>query len=78
MDTETLQRLRCIALVELGYNPFSDSTRMRPSEKTKLVDLIYSKFESMSADEIISEFNVLVHEKVFYNGADLEKYKVTA
>jgi hypothetical protein len=78
MDTETLQRLRCIALVELGYSAFADSTRMRPSEKTKLVDLIYSKFESMSADEIIAEFNVFVHEKVFYNGADLEKYKVCA
>ena len=54
MDTETLQRLRCIALVELGYNPFADSSRMRPSEKTKLVDLIYSKFESMTPDEIIA------------------------
>ena len=78
MERETLQRLRCIALSELGHGPFSDTRRMQPKDKEALLDLIRAKHAALSAEEIVAQFNVLVNEKVLYPGADLGRYSVMA
>ncbi len=78
MERETLQRLRCIALAELGHGPFSDTRRMQPREKEALLDLIRAKHAALSEEEIIVAFNTVVNEKILYPGADLGRYSVMA
>ena len=78
MEKETLQRLRCLALAELGHGPFMDTRRMLPTDKAVLVDLIRAKHAALSPEEIIVAFNTLVNEKVLYAGADLGRYSVMA
>ena len=76
MEIETLQRLRVLALSEMGLAPFMDTSRMVPSEKAKLVNLIQTKHDIMKREEIIADFNTLVTKKIIYPGAPLEKYKI--
>jgi len=78
MDTEMLQILRCIGLKEMGMGPFTDSRRMKPSEKSRLVALIKSKIETQTSEEIIADFNILVSENIFYNGAPTHQYPVSS
>ena len=78
MEIETLQRLRVLALHELGYKPFMDTSRMSFSDKSKLCKLIQSKHDSMNSDEIIAEFNSLVTDKILHPGASLENLPVLA
>ena len=76
MERETLQRLRIIALTEMGHSPWLDTSRFQKSEKSKLINLIQSKHATMSADEILQEFNTLVVEKILVPGDSIEKLPV--
>jgi len=78
MEIETLQRLRMLALNELGYKPFMDTRRMAPSDKSKLCRLNQTKHDSMTQYEIINDFNCLVTEKILYAGAALENLPVSS
>ena len=74
MDSETLSRLKIISLMEMRHSPWTDTSRLQRGEKTKLIDLIKLKYTTLTADEITAEFNEIVHEKLFYNGAPVDQY----
>ena len=76
MDSETLSRLKLISLMELHYSPWTDTSRFQKGEKTKLIDLIKLKYTTLTADEITREFDEIVHEKLFHNGAPIDTYPV--
>ena len=76
MEKETLQRLRVIALCEMGHSPWLDTSRFQRSEKTKLVTLIQTKHATMSPEEIVAEFNALVVEKILLPGEGIAKLPV--
>ena len=76
MDSETLSRLKIISLMEMRHSPWTDTSSFLKGEKSKLVALIKLKFETLTADEITAEFNELVHEKLFHNGAPIDTYPV--
>lgn len=73
---DTIQRLRYICLQNMGKDPFSDTTRLPPSERTRLFKAIQEKLDSMKPEEIEEEFNSFVHEKVLHNGADLDRFRI--
>ena len=76
MERETLQRLRIIALCEMGHSPWLDTSRFQKSEKTRLINLIQAKHATMSADDILHEFNSLIVEKILMPGDSIEKLPV--
>ena len=76
MEKETLQRLRVLALSEMGHSPWLDTSRFQKSEKTKLVNLIQTKHATMSPAEIVEAFNTLIVEKVLLPGEGIEKLLV--
>ena len=76
MERETLQRLRIIALCEMGHSPWLDTSRFQKSEKTRLISLIQAKHATMSADDILQEFNSLIVEKLLLPGDSIEKLPV--
>ena len=76
MEKETLQRLRILALSEMGHSPWLDTSRFQKSEKTKLINLIQSKYDTMTAEEIANEFNGLIVEKLLLPGETIEKLPV--
>ena len=76
MDTDTLQRLRIIALTEMGHSPWLDTSRFQKSEKTKLVNLIQSKYDTLTSEQIVEQFNILIVEKILLPGEGIEKLPV--
>ena len=76
MDTDTLQRLRIIALTEKGHSPWLDTSRFQRSEKTKLVNLIQSKYDTLTPEQIVEQFNILIVEKILLPGEGIEKLPV--
>ena len=76
MERETLQRLRIIALCEMGHSPWLDTSRFQKSEKSKLINLIQVKHATMSTDDILHEFNSLIVEKLLLPGECIEKLPV--
>ena len=76
MEKETLQRLRILALSEMGHSPWLDTSRFQKSEKSKLINLIQTKYESMSPEQIVNDFNSLVVEKILLPGETIEKLPV--
>ncbi len=61
----------------MRHSPWTDTSRFLKGEKSKLVALIQLKFDTLSADEITAEFNEIVHEKLFHNGAPIDTYPVS-
>ena len=76
MEKETLQRLRILALSEMGHSPWLDTSRFQKSEKSKLINLIQTKYESISPEQIVIDFNSLVVEKILLPGETIEKLPV--
>ena len=76
MDTDTLQRLRILALTEMGHGPWLDTSRFQKSEKTKLVNLIQSKYDTLTPEQIVEQFNILIVEKILLPGEGIEKLPV--
>ena len=76
MEFETLQRLRIICLTEMGHSPWLDTSRFQKSEKSKLCRLIQSKYDTLSSDEILKEFNILITENILLPGNPIEKLPV--
>ena len=76
MDTDTLQRLRILALTEMGHSPWLDTSRFQRSEKTKLVNLIQSKYDTLTPEQIVEQFNILIVEKILLPGEGIEKLPV--
>ena len=76
MEKETLQRLRILVLSEMGHSPWLDTSRFQKSEKSKLINLIQTKYESMSPEQIVIDFNSLVVEKILLPGESIEKLPV--
>jgi hypothetical protein len=76
MEIETLQRLRIIALSEMGHSPWLDTSRFQKSEKSKLVNLIQSKYDTLTSDQIVEQFNTLIVEKILLPGPGIEKLPV--
>ena len=76
MEKETLQRLRILALTEMGHSPWLDTSRFQKSEKSKLINLIQTKYESMTPEQIVNDFNSLVVEKILLPGETIEKLPV--
>jgi hypothetical protein len=76
MDTETLQRLRILALTEMGHSPWMDTSKFQKSEKTKLVSIIQGKYDMLTSEQIISEFNTLIIENILLPGNTIEKLPV--
>ena len=76
MDSEILQRLRIICLTEMGHSPWLDTSRFQKSEKTKLINLIQSKYETLSHEQIIYDFNTLINEKILVSGESIAKLPV--
>jgi hypothetical protein len=62
--------------MDMHHSPWSDTSRFQMGEKSKLINLIKAKFETLSSEQIMDEFNVIVNEKLFYNGASVENYPV--
>jgi len=76
MDPEILQRLRIICLIEMGHSPWLDTSRFQKSEKSKLINLIQSKYETLSQEQIITEFNTLMVERILMPGESIAKLPV--
>ncbi len=76
MEKETLQRLRILALSEMGHSPWLDTTRFQKSEKSKLINLIQSKHDTMTSEQILIDFNSLIVEKVLMPGETIEKLPI--
>ena len=76
MDTDTLQRLRILSLTEMGHSPWLDTSRFQKSEKTKLVNLIQSKYDTLTPEQIVEQFNILIVEKILLPGEGIEKLPV--
>ena len=76
MNAELLQRLKVLALLEMHHAAWTDTSRFQRGEKTKLIRIIQGKFETMSPEEITQEFNETVSDKLFYNGAALDRYPI--
>ena len=76
MEKETLQRLRILALSEMGHSPWLDTSRFQKSEKSKLINLIQTKYESMTPEQIVIDFNSLVVEKILMPGEIIQKLPV--
>jgi len=76
MDPEILQRLRIICLSEMGHSPWLDTSRFQKSEKSKLINLIQSKYETLSQEQIITEFNTLMVERILMPGESISKLPV--
>ena len=76
MNTELLQRLKVLALLEMHHAAWTDTSRFQRGEKAKLIRIIQGKFDTMTPEEIESEFNMVVSDKLFYNGAALDKYPI--
>ena len=76
MEKETLQRLRILALTDMGHSPWLDTSRFQKSEKSKLINLIQTKYESMTPEQIVIDFNSLVVEKNLLPGETIEKLPV--
>ena len=76
MKKQSIERLRYICLQQMGKDPFADPSRLPPSERTRLLQAIQGKLDSMPAEKIEEEFNELVCEKIFHNGANLERIPV--
>jgi hypothetical protein len=76
MDTETLQRLRILALTEMGHSPWMDTSKFQKSEKTKLVSIIQGKYDMLTSEQIIREFNTLIIENILLPGNTIEKLPV--
>ena len=76
MNAELLQRLKVLALLEMHHAAWQDTSRFQRGEKAKLIRIIQGKFDTMTPEEITSEFNEAVSDKLFYNGAALDKYPI--
>ena len=76
MDFELLQRLKVLALLEMHHAAWQDTSRFQRGEKAKLIRIIQGKFDTMTPEEITQEFNVVVSDKLFYNGAALDRYPI--
>ena len=76
MNQELLQRLKVLALLEMHHAAWTDTSRFQRGEKAKLIRIIQGKFDTMTPEEIESEFNEAVSDKLFYNGAALDKYPI--
>jgi len=76
MEKETLQRLRILALSEMGHSPWLDTTRFQKSEKSKLINLIQSKHDTMTSEQILNDFNTLIVEKLLLPGESIEKLPI--
>jgi len=76
MDTETLQRLRILALTEMGHSPWMDTSRFQKAEKAKLCSIIQGKYDMLTGEQILSEFNTLIIEKLLLSGNAIEKLPV--
>jgi hypothetical protein len=76
MEKETLQRLRILALSEMGHSPWLDTSRFQKSEKSKLIHLIQSKHDTMTSEQILNDFNSLIVEKLLLPGENIEKLPV--
>ena len=76
MDEYHLQRTKAVCLNEMGYVPWTDTSRFQASEKRKLINLMKLKIDTMSEEEITDEFNILVHERILPNGANLERIPI--
>ena len=76
MEKETLQRLRILALNDMGHSPWLDTSRFQKSEKSKLINLIQTKYESMSPEQIVNDFNSIGVEKILLPGETIEKLPV--
>ena len=72
----TLEQLKVICLLDMHHSPWTDTSRFQMGERSKLISLMKSKFESLTAEQITAEFNEIVSEKLFHNGAPLETYPV--
>ena len=76
MNAELLQRLKVLALLEMNHAAWQDTSRFQRGEKSKLIKIIQGKFDTMTPDEIETEFNEAVNDKLFYNGAALDRYPI--
>jgi hypothetical protein len=76
MERETLQRLRILALSEMGHSPWLDTSRFQKSEKSKLIHLIQSKHDTLTPEQILNDFNSLIVEKLLLPGESIEKLPV--
>jgi hypothetical protein len=76
MERETLQRLRILALSEMGHSPWLDTSRFQKSEKSKLIHLIQSKHDTLTPEQILNDFNSLIVEKLLLPGENIEKLPV--
>jgi len=76
MEKETLQRLRILALSEMGHSPWLDTSRFQKGEKSRLINLIQSKHDTLTSEQIIQDFNALIAEKVLLPGEGIEKLPV--
>ena len=76
MSKEIIQNLKVICLMEMHHSPWTDTSRFQKGEKSKLVTLMKSKLDTLTTEQITAEFNTIVCEKLFHNGAAIEKYPV--
>ena len=76
MDADHLLRLKAISLGEMKHSPWTDSSRFMAGEKNQLIKLMQHKHETLTADEVTAEFNILVNDRVFYQGCDVSRIPV--
>ena len=76
MDRETLRKLKALALVEMRHKAWEDTARFAKGERAKLIKLIEDMYATKSLEEIDADFNTLVNEQIFYNGAPLDRIPI--
>tara|TARA_R110000765_G_scaffold420546_1_gene525646 strand:- start:642 stop:1139 length:498 start_codon:yes stop_codon:yes gene_type:complete len=72
---EKATRCKVIALESLGHHPLANPTRMGRRDKKKVLDVMTLWF-SKTNDEIESEFNDIIDDKLLGAGTDYTKYAI--
>jgi len=73
---QKVMKCKLIALNSMGKHPLSDPKYFTQSEKKQLISNIVELFEHKKDDEITTEFNEIVNEKLLCCGADVENYPI--
>jgi len=71
---EKATRCKVIALESLGHHPLANPSNMGRRDKKKVLDVMTMWFHSKSNEEIETEFNDIIDDKVLGSGNDYSKY----
>jgi len=73
---EKATRCKVIALESLGHHPLANPTEMGRRDKKKVLDVMTLWFNTKSIEQIETEFNDIIDDKVLGTGKDFTNYGI--